>query len=112
MRKEFLLPAAVSMGVIALAATFLLLVGNGQAARAKETGAEGLYRELSRRIEMLELEVAALGGSAPQDYSDELGKIASAVEDASDRWMRSIAGSLENISRELEYIRKALERSR
>ena len=61
------------------------------------------------RVEALEATVAGMNSESSQESDPQLARIADTLNDASDRWLRAIAGSLNQISRELENIKRAIE---
>ncbi|HUX06358.1 MAG TPA: hypothetical protein VMX35_03505 [Acidobacteriota bacterium] len=64
---------------------------------------------LQIRIEALEAAVAGMNTEPLQESDRQLARIADNLRDASDRWLRDIAGSLNQISQELANIKRAIE---
>ena len=101
---------AVLIIVSALAAV-LLFAGvwqPGASAEVKESAS--VVAGLEARLAALEAKLAEPGTQLSSDAERNLARLADALEDASDRWLRDIAGSLSTIATELQSIRRAVER--
>ena len=103
---------AFAVLIISLALAGTLLFANmwqpSASAEAKE--AASVVAGLEARIAELEAKLSDPGTQLSSDAERNLARLADALEDASDRWLREISGHLGAIASELQYIRRAVER--
>jgi hypothetical protein len=107
-KRTALIATACALILIGFAAG--VLFSGALAAGAEGVGgASEASGELVARVEALEARMAAAGPALQQGSDRELARIADNLHDASDRWLRDIAGSLAQISSELVNIKRAIE---
>lgn len=102
------------LALVALLAAFMLkpdfFIPSATAGGDNET-THSLLRDLSNRVDVLEREIAAMknAGVNGSESSGSQADVAKVLGEMSDRWMRNMSGSLEDIKGELYAIRKILE---
>lgn len=115
MNNRTTLPIMLGMLIlIVLLAGFMLKPGissSATKANGEEETTAALIRNLSDRVDALEHEIAAMRESSEgrSESSVLQADVAKVLEEMSDRWMRSMSDSLEDIKGELYAIRKILE---